>query len=109
MNKEIKDLDVFEARLGSALRSTGHLFPTTDREVEMFLANTESETLPEKYQTPDFVFQEEPRSTTKKPNISVVDYSSTAQSWALAARNGKELPQFILDKMKEDKKISQKK
>lgn len=108
MSKEIKDLDVFEARLGSALRSTGHLFPTTDREVEVFLANTEPETLPEKYQTPDFVFQEASHSTAK-PDIRVVDYSGTAQSWALAARNGKELPQSILDKMKEDKKNSKKK
>lgn len=109
MNKEIKDLDVFEASLGTALRSTGHLFPTTDREVELFLANTEPETLPEKYQTPDFVFQEASHSTATTTNIRVVDYSKTAQSWALAARNGKELPQSILGKMKEDKKNSQKK
>lgn len=109
MNKEIKDLDVFEAKLGSALRSTGHLFPTTDREMEMFLANSETETLPEKYQTPDFILQEESHIAVSKANVRIMDCSKTAQNWALAARNGKELPQSILDKMREDKKNSLKK
>ena len=109
MDKRFKDLDLFEAKLGSALKSSGHLFPTTDREMDLFLEHAESETVPEKYQTPDFLLQEESGSTVNKVNIKTIDYSGTAQSWALAARNGKDLPQSILDKMKEDKKNSQKK
>lgn len=109
MNKEIKDLDVFEAKLGSALRSTGHLFPTTGVEMDLFLEHSESGTVPEKYQTPDFILQEEANAPVKKMHIKTVDFTGAAQSWALAARNGKDLPQSILDKMKEDKKNSQKK
>ena len=109
MNKEIKDLDAFEAELGSVLRSTGHLFPTTDREIEYFLEHTEMETLPEKYQSPDFILNEESGVPVTKGINKVVDFAGTAQSWALAARNGKDLPKSILDKMKEDKKNSQKK
>ena len=109
MNKEIKDLDVFEVKLCSALRSTGRLFPTTDREMDLFLANTESGTMPEKYQTPDFILQDDSHFAERNVNVRVVDFSGTAQSWALAARNGKKLPQSILDRMREDKKNSIKK
>lgn len=109
MDKKIKDLDVFEAKLGSALRATGHLFPTTDREMEYFLEHIQCETVPEKYQTPDFVLREESHVQVKRASVKRIDYSSTAQRWSMAARNGKELPQSILDKMKEDKKNSQKK
>lgn len=109
MNKMSKDLDVFEAKLGSALRSSGHLFPTTDREMDHFLGQTDPVTLPEKYQTPNFVFEEDVQAPVKRVSINTVDYSGVAKHWALAARNGKDLPQSILDKMKEDKKNSQKK
>ena len=109
MNKMTKDLDVFEAKLGSALRASGHLFPGTDREMEHFLEQTDSVTLPEKYQTPDFIFEEDVHVPVKKVSINTVDFSGAAKNWALAARNGKNLPQSILDKMKEDKKRSQKK
>lgn len=109
MDKLIMDLDVFEAKLGSALRSTGHLFPTTDKEMDYFLEHAESETVPEKYQTPDFILQEDAKAPVKAVHINHVDYTGTAYNWALAARNGKDLPQSILDKMREDKKKSQKK
>lgn len=109
MNKMIKDLDVFEAKLGSALRASGRLFPTTDREMELFLEQTDSVTLPEKYQTPDFIFEENVQVPVKKVSVKTVDFSGAAKNWALAARNGKDLPQSVLDKMKEDKKKSQKK
>ena len=109
MDKKMKDLDVFEAKLGTTLRSTGHLLPITDREMELFLEHVESETMPEKYQTPDFILQEETSASVKKAHIKTVDFTGTARSWSVAARNGKDLPQSLLDKMKEDKKNSQKK
>ena len=70
MNKMIKDLDVFEAKLGSALRASGHLFPTTDREMEHFLDQTDPVTLPEKYQTPDFIFEEDVHVPMKRASIT---------------------------------------
>jgi hypothetical protein len=109
MDKMSKDLDAFEAKLGSALRATGHLFPTTDREVEYFFEHAKPVSVPEKYKTPDFIFQDETHASVERTNVMKVDFSGTAQSWALAARNGRDLPQSILDKMKEDKKNSQKK
>jgi hypothetical protein len=53
------DLTAFEAELRTALKSTGHLFPTTDEEVEYFMAHTDMVEVPEKYKTPEFLFNEE--------------------------------------------------
>ena len=108
MEKEKNGLDAFEVEVASALRSTGHLFPKTDREMDYFLEHAERVTLPEKYRTPDFLFTER-SSSVERMKTKTIDFSGTAQSWAMAARNGKDLPQSILDKMKEDKKNSQKK
>lgn len=102
MDKELKDLNAFEVDLGSALKSTGYMFPTTETEMKCFLAHMTPAALPEKYQTPDFVFGEESAPVTSI-RVNRMDVTETAQNWALAARNGKQLPQSILDKMKEDK------
>ena len=64
---------------------------------------------PSAIRTPDFIFEEDVHVPVKKVSINTVDFSGAAKNWALAARNGKNLPQSILDKMKEDKKRSQKK
>lgn len=108
MEKKMNDLDAFEVEVASALRSTGHLFPKTDREMDYFLEHVEQVALPEKYRTSDFLFTEGSASV-ERMKTKMIDFSGTAQNWAMAARNGKDLPQSILDKMKEDKKNSQKK
>lgn len=109
MDKLTKELDAFEAKLGSALRATGHLFPTTNREMEFFLEHARPVSVPEKFKTPNFILRDEPQASVERAHVKEVDLAGTAQSWALAARNGKDLPQSVLDKMKEDKKNSQKK
>lgn len=109
MDRLTKDLDAFEAKLGSALRATGRLFPTTDKEMEYFLEHAIPVSVPEKFVTPDFILQDEPPVPLERTHVEAVDLSGTAQNWALAARNGKDLPQSIVVKMKEDKKNSQKK
>ena len=108
MEKKLNGLDAFEAELGSALRSTGHLFPKTDREMNYFLEYAEPVPLPQKYQTPNFLFAEE-HAPVENTKIHKIDFSDTAETWSMAARNGKDLPQSILEKMKEDKKNSLKK
>lgn len=108
MEKVLNGFDAFEAEIGSALRSTGHLFPKTDKEMDYFLEHADYVQLPQKYQTPDFLFKEE-NSLVEKTKIHKIDFSATAQNWSMAARNGKDLPRSILDKMKEDKKNSLKK
>lgn len=108
MDKKNNGLDAFEVEIGSALRSTGHLFPTTDKEMNYFLEHNVLVPVPKKYQTPDFLFTKE-QASVEKARTQTIDYSGTAKNWSMAARNGKDLPQSILDKMKEDKKNSRKK
>ena len=107
MDKKKNGLDAFEVEVGSALRSTGHLFPTTDNEMNYFLEHAAPVMLPKKYQTPDFLFTKE-QAPVEKTRTQTIDYSGTAMNWSMAARNGKDLPQSILDKMKADKKNSRK-
>ena len=106
--KKISDLNAFEAALRTALKSTGHLFPTTDKEVEYFMAHAPEVEVPEKYQSPEFLFREDfiPLDEIKS---QIADISHTEKEWAMAARNGKEFPQHILDKMHEDKEKSKEK
>lgn len=105
MEKKINDLNAFEAELRTALKSTGYLFPTTDKEMDYFMEHGEPIELPLKYQSLDFLFNEEV-APIEQITCNEIDLSETSNNWALAARNGKELPQSILEKMKEDKKNS---
>ena len=109
MDKLTKDLDAFEASLSSALRATGRLFPTTDKEMEYFLEHAKPVLMPEKLKTPDFILREDPLVPLERVHVEEVNLVDTAQSWALAARKGKDLPLSILEKMKVDKKNAQKK
>lgn len=106
--KEFNDLTAFEAELRAALKSTGQLFPTTDKEVEYFMAHAPKVAMPEKYETTDFLLHEDfiPLERLQRKSI---DIAHTEQEWAMAARNGKEIPQYILDRMHEDKEKASKK
>lgn len=106
--KEFNDLTAFEAELRTALKLTGHLFPTTDKEVEYFMAHAPKMTVPEKYRTPDFLLHDD-LIPIEKVQGKTVDIAHTEQEWAMAARNGKEIPQYILDRMHEDKEKASKK
>ena len=106
--KKISDLNAFEAALRTALKSTGHLFPTTDKEVEYFMAHAPKMTVPEKYRTPDFLLHDD-LIPIERIQGKTVDIAHTEQEWAMAARNGKEIPQYILDRMHEDKETTSKK
>ena len=106
--KKISDLNAFEAALRTALKSTGHLFPTTDKEVEYFMAHAPKVAMPEKYETTDFLLHED-FIPLEKVQSKTIDIAHTEQEWAMAARNGKEIPQYILDRMHEDKENASKK
>jgi hypothetical protein len=106
---KFNDLGVFEADLRTALKSTGHLFPTTDTEIDYFLAHSEEVSMPEKYEDPGFILRKEFTPVEKENRATTVDITRTEQGWAMAARNGKELPQYILNRMHDDKENSKKK
>lgn len=108
MTKKINIQNVdFEAYLENALKSYGYLFPTTDEQMSIFEENMEDIPLPEELESPDFVFENKKR-VSKKTAI-VIDNSEGERNWALAARDGKDIPEDMLAKMKKDKEEAKKK
>ena len=107
MKSKANDNKEFEFELKSALRSAGKLFPTTDVETKHFLAHSHAVEVPTKYRTPDFLFSDNLRPVFHLPP-SAPETSTTMTQWALAARNGKAIPDHILKKMQKDKEDSKK-
>ena len=97
----------FEAYLENALKSYGYLFPTTDEQMSIFEENMENIPLPEELESPDFVFENKKQIFKRKPIF--LDNSEGERNWALAAREGKDIPEDILAKMKKDKEEAKRK
>lgn len=97
----------FELYLDNALKSYGYLFPETDEQMTVFEENMETISIPEELESPDFVFEGKKRVFT--PTIIPINNSEGENNWALAARDGKEIPSDILEKMKKDKEEARKK
>ena len=87
----------FEEEFRNSLKSNGYLFPTKD---------SNPMPLPEKYKTPDFIFKRNLIDINPLEKALKKEHNQDAEDWAIAARNGKKLPQYILDKMKADKNKS---
>ena len=102
----ISDVD-FEAFLENALKSYGYLFPTTDEQMSIFEKNMEDIPLPEELESPDFVFANN-KPVFKRKTIPI-DNSEGERNWALAAREGKDITEDILEKMKKDKEEAKRK
>lgn len=98
----------FEGYLGNALKSYGYLFPTTDDQMSCFEGNLEEFPLPEELESPDFVFAKKENKKLEKTYI-IPDNSEAERNWALAAREGKDIPENIFLKMKKDKEEAKKK
>lgn len=91
----------FEHYVSKGLKSLGYAFPETDEQMSVFEKRIGTHSLPEEFQSPDFVFKNE----RKAPVISFQKQINEAaeSNWAIAARDGKSLPPEILSKMNKDK------
>lgn len=102
----INDID-FEAYLDNALKSYGYLFPLTDEQMSVFEENMENIPLPENLESAKCIFEGKKR---KMPPVTVIINNTEGErNWAIAAREGKEIPEDILAKMKKDKEEAKKK
>lgn len=98
----------FEGYLENALKSYGYLFPTTDNQMSCFEKNLEEFPLPKEFESPDFIFTKKEKKKIKK-TITIPDNTEAERNWALAARDGKDISDDILLKMKKDKEEAKKK
>lgn len=104
---QINNDNEFEKEFKKSLRQLGELFPVTDADVELFEAsNSKNEFIPDSLKDPNEILKRgRIHSISRKLTISPVDVDETTTEFRMAARNGKDnLPDFILNKMLEDRK-----
>lgn len=91
----------FECYVSNGLKSLGYAFPETDEQMAVFEKRVDNRALPKELDSPDFVFKKKQKAyllSTKN------DVNKSAESnWAIAARDGKDIPSDILERMKKDK------
>jgi len=97
----------FERKLNIALKQYGYLFPETDSQIAVLEKNLVDVPLPEEFETSDFVFSGKQRRHTS--TVIPFNNSEGENNWAIAARDGKEIPDNIRAKMKADKEDARKK
>lgn len=98
-NKTLKN--DFEDSFKKSLKSLGHLFPTTEDEVEAFEENNEIKEVPENYLNATDLL-----TTAKQTSINKTEqdnYNKSSENLAMAARKGGNIPEEILKKMKSDR------
>lgn len=91
----------FEDSFKKSLKSLGHLFPTTEDEVEAFEENNEIKEVPENYLNASDLL-----ATSKQTSINKIEqnkFNKSTENLAMAARNGGNIPEEILKKMKSDR------
>jgi len=96
----------FEQQLNSVLRQYGYLFPETDYQVAVLEKNLDDVPLPQEFASPDFVFNGN-RKTFKTTKIAI-NNTEGETNWAIAARDGKEIPDDMWIEMKKDKENARK-
>lgn len=107
MNTKINIQEVdFEVYLDNALKSYGYLFPETDEQISKYEEDIDQFPLPEDLKSPDLIFKSKRRVIKKK--TMVYNNPEGEKNWAIAARDGKEIPSDILEKMKNDRKEAKK-
>lgn len=109
MKKKI-DIDKFdfEAYIGEALKSHGFLFPENDVQMDIYERSMGTNPLPEELESPSFVFDSKKACQTPIIKINLSRDAQGERNWAIAAREGKDIPGDIWEQMKRDKEEAKK-
>jgi len=91
----------FEDSFEKSLKSLGYLFPSTEDEVEAFEKNNKIEEIPDHFSSAStLISKSKHTSINKKINIRV---NKSSENLARAARNGNNISEDIIKKMKLDR------
>jgi hypothetical protein len=91
----------FEDSFKKSLKSLGYLFPTSEDEVDSFEENKKIENVPENYSNaPELLSKSKQISISKNTQLGV---NNSTENLAMAARNGGNISEDILKKMKSDR------
>ena len=97
----------FDNILENSLRSQGYLFPENDQQMELFEKNIGQCNIPDKFISPEFVFEGKRKEFNKKKLI--IQKVEDDVNWSIAAREGKELSEEIKLQMIKDREETRKK
>lgn len=98
----IQDID-FEKYLDNALKSHGYLFPETDEQMAVFEESLAYLPVPEELDSPELVFKTKGERKSYREIVPPVVKSEDERNWAIAAREGKDIPPEIVEQMKKDR------
>lgn len=91
----------FEYSFKKSLKSLGHLFPTSEDEVNSFEENNKIEEVPENYcSASELLSKSKQTSISRNTQLGV---NNSTENLAIAARKGGNIPEDILKKMKSDR------
>ena len=91
----------FEDSFEKSLKSLGYLFPTSEDEVDSFEAKNKLEETPENYcNAIELLLKAKHTLNSRKPHLEV---NKSIDNLARAARNGGDISEDILKKMKSDR------
>jgi len=99
--------DEFEKAFEESLKSIGHFFPTTDKEVEIFESLNAIEEIPAELDNINRLLQKDRKVYTEPKKYSL--NNDTVENLARAARNGGEIAKEILKRMESDRNDSENK
>jgi len=99
MNDTLKN--DFEDSFEKSLKSLGYLFPTSEDEVDSFESKNKLEEAPENYcNSIDLLSKSKHTLTYPRTHLEI---NKSIDNLARAARNGGDIPEDILKKMKSDR------
>lgn len=108
MKNKIKITDSdFDSILNNSLRSQGYLFPENDEQIVFFEKNIKQCNIPDKFKSPEFVFEGKRKKFKRKEFIT--ENTEDDVKWSIAAREGKELSEDIKQQMIKDREEARKK
>ena len=91
----------FEDSFKKSLKSLGYLFPTSEDEVDYFEENNKIDEVPENYcSASELLSESKQTSINRKTQLEV---NKSTENLAIAARNGGDISEDILKKMKLDR------
>jgi len=91
----------FEDSLEKSLKSLGYLFPSTEDEVEAFEKNNKIEEVPVHFSSASTLLSKSKHTSINKKIKTAANKSS--ENLARAARNGNNISEDIIKKMKSDR------
>lgn len=99
----------FEAYTSNALKAYGFLFPDNDDQMSIYEQSMGTNSLPAELENPLFVLGSRKPSCAPKIKIDLLRNDENEGAWAIAAREGKDIPNNIWEQMKRDKEAAKKK